>query len=59
MDLEAPEPLEAEGMLCLLVSRPGRDPVEGAIGRAASGSPRALVAWGLSSCAQALASVIS
>jgi hypothetical protein len=31
---EAPEPLEAEGKLCLLVSHPGCDPVRGAVGKA-------------------------
>jgi hypothetical protein len=31
---EAPEPLEAEGKLCLLVSHPGCDPVGGAVGKA-------------------------
>jgi hypothetical protein len=58
--LEAPEPLEAEGKLCLLVSWPGHDPVRGAVGRAAPREQRwgpvndtneALVAQGLSSCA--------
>jgi hypothetical protein len=33
---EAPEPLEAKGKLCLLVSRPGRDPIRGAVDRAVS-----------------------
>ena len=31
--LEAPEPIEAEGNLCLLVLCPGHDPVGGAIDR--------------------------
>jgi hypothetical protein len=68
MGLEAPEPLEAEGKLCLLVSWPGHDPVGGAVGRAmpreqrrvpANDASQALVARGLSSCTQALAGVVS
>jgi hypothetical protein len=31
---EAPEPPEAVGSFCLLVLRPGHDPVRGAVGRA-------------------------
>jgi hypothetical protein len=30
----SPKPLEAKGKLCLLVSRLGRDPIGGAVGRA-------------------------
>jgi hypothetical protein len=61
---EALEPLEAIGKLCLLVSHPGRDPVGGAASRGAPrerrwGSPRASVAWGLSSCARAFAGISS
>ena len=33
-DMRDPSPWEAEGKLYLLVSRPGRDPIGGAVGRA-------------------------
>jgi hypothetical protein len=56
----SPQAPESSGGVCLLASRPVRDPVERAVDRAAlarerRGAPPASMAWGVPFCARALA----